>query len=79
MSLPMPLDGSLTVDLSFPAGARDHVVLTGNGATRILARGTPSGASSEKLTFVICGERTAHVVVTRHGRPPAFALHIARP
>ena len=79
MSLPMPLDGSLTVDLSFPGGARDHVVLTGTGAKRILSRGTPSGASSEKLTFVICGERAANVVVTRRGRPPAFALHITRP
>jgi hypothetical protein len=79
MSLPLPLDGSLTVDLSFPAGARDHVVLTGEGGTRILARGTPSGASSEKLTFVICGERAAHLVLSRRGRPPAFTLHITRP
>jgi hypothetical protein len=79
MSLPLPLDGSLSVDLSFPAGARDHVVLTGTGATRILARGTPSGASSEKLTFVICGERTAHLALSRRGRPPAFTLHITRP
>jgi hypothetical protein len=79
MSLLFPLDGSLAVDLSFPAGARDHVTLTGKGATRILARGTPSGASSEKLTFEICGERAAHLVVTRRGRPAAFALHITHP
>src|SRR5712691_1893973 len=37
MSLPLPLDGSLSVDLSFPAGARDDIALYGAKGTRALA------------------------------------------
>ena len=79
MQLPTPLDGSLSVDLSFPATTRYHVVLTDEGGRRVLARGSPSGATSESLTFVICGERSPRLLVTRRGRPGPFALHILRP
>lgn len=79
MSLPLPLDGSLSVDLSFPVGARDDVVLLGKSGTRVLARGASSGTSSEKLTYVICGERSARLRVTGRGGPGSFVLHIAKP
>lgn len=79
MSLPLPLDGSLSVDLSFPVGARDDVVLLGKSGTRVLPRGAPSGTSSEKLTYVICGERSARLRVTGRGGPGSFVLHIAKP
>jgi hypothetical protein len=79
MSLPLPLDGFLSVDLSYPAGARDDIVLYGKTGTRALARGSPSGASSEKLTFMVCGDRSARLKVTSRGGPASFELHIARP
>lgn len=77
MPLPTPLDGTLTVDLTFPPGTRYAVVLADR--TRVLARGFPSGAASVTLTFLVCGERSASLRVIRHGRPGRFALHITRP
>ena len=79
MSLPLPLDGSLSVDLSYPAGARDDIALYAAKGTRVLARGAPSGASSEKLTFMVCGDRSARLKVTSRGALGPFELHIARP
>jgi hypothetical protein len=79
LQLPTPLDGSLSVDLSFPAATRYHVVLTDEEGKRVLARGSPSGATTEQLTFVICGQRSARLLVTRRGRPGPFALHVTRP
>jgi len=79
MSLRLPLDGSLSVDLSFPSGTRDDIAMYGKAGTRVLARGAPSGASSEKLTFVVCGERSVRLRVTSRGGPGPFELHIARP
>lgn len=79
MPLPLPLDGDLSVDLSFPIATRDHVVLSGKGGKRILAQGSPSGASSEKLTFVICGQRSANLRVTSGGGSGRFVLRITRP
>jgi len=79
MSLPLPLDGSLSVDLSFPSGTRDDIAMYGKAGTRVLARGAASGASSEKLTFVVCGERSVRLRVTSRGGPGPFELHIARP
>jgi hypothetical protein len=77
--LPTPLDGSLTVDLTFPPGTHYAVVLTDGAGTRVLARGFPSGAVTERLTYLVCGGRTGLLRVTRHGRPGRFALHITRP
>jgi hypothetical protein len=79
MSLPLPLDGSLSVELIFPAGTRDDVALYGKTGTRVLARGAPSGASSEKLTFAVCGQRSARLSVTSRLGSGSFELHIARP
>lgn len=76
--LPVLLDGDLSVDLTFPSGARYAVVLTDGGGAR-LAQGFPSGAAGVKLTFLVCGERSAVLHVTRHGRPGPFAVHITRP
>jgi hypothetical protein len=79
MSLPLPLDGSLSVDLSYAAGARDDVALYGAKGTRVLARGAPSGASSQKLTFMICGQRSGRLQVTSRIGSGSFELRIARP
>jgi len=79
MALSLPLDGTLSVDLSYPAGARDDVVLTGASGKRVLARGAPSGASSEKLTYMICGERTARLKVMSRSGPGRFELRITKP
>jgi len=79
MPLALPLDGSLSVDLSFAAGARDDVVLIGASGKRVLAKGAPSGASSERLTYVICGQRAAGLKVTSRVGSGRFELHITRP
>jgi hypothetical protein len=79
MPLAEPLDGMLSVDLSFPTGTHYDVVLADSAGKRVLAQGSPSGRASEKLTFLICGARSARLRVTRHGRPGPFALHITRP
>ena len=79
MPLRLPLDGNLSIDLSFPAGAPDDIALYRKAGTRVLARGAPSGASSEKLTYLNCGERSASLKVTSRGAPGRFEVRIARP
>jgi hypothetical protein len=79
MTLPEPLDGILSVELSFPTGTHYDLVLTDSDGKHVVARGSPSGPASEKLTALICGARSARLRVTRHGPPGPFVLHITQP
>lgn len=80
-SLPLrtPLDGSVSVSLSFSAGGRDHVVLMDGAGRQLVARGAGSGPRSEQLTAVICAQRSTRFVVTRQAGSGGFSLHITRP
>jgi hypothetical protein len=46
---------------------------------RVLARGQWSGTTSQRLSYVVCGERALTLrVVRRHG-PPRLAVRMATP
>jgi hypothetical protein len=77
LPLASPLDGSLTIELTYPVGARYGVELRGGG--RVLARGTPSGARSARLELLLCGQRAETIRVTRTGAGGPFTLRIVRP
>ncbi len=51
-----PLDGELTAELRLPGGRLDTLeLLSADG--RVLARGLWAGTSTQRLSFVVCGQR----------------------
>jgi hypothetical protein len=78
-SLATPLDGSLSVSLSYRLGARDTIDLIGAAPALMLAHGAPSGATSQSLSFLVCGQRSLKLRVTRHGGAGPFTLRITHP
>jgi hypothetical protein len=75
--LATPLDGSLEVTLAYPSGTRDDLVLT--DGERIVARGAPSGATSVRLSSVVCGQRWLVLRVTSRVGTGTFSLRVERP
>jgi hypothetical protein len=74
-----PYDGEFVVELSFARDARDDLTLTDATGTHVLARGAPSGRSSVKATYLVCGERGIRLRVTRRAAAGPFTLRITRP
>ena len=73
-----PLDGTLTVELRLPAGRTDSLELLGADG-KVLGRGLWFGTAGKRLAFVVCGQRSLHVRITRGGAAGAFGVTIARP
>jgi hypothetical protein len=79
MPLATPLDGMLTVDLSFPSGTRYHESLADAASGKVLTQGLPSGRRTESLAFLVCGQRSLRLRVVRRGDPGRFTVHLVTP
>ncbi len=74
-----PLDGLLTVSLSFPRGGLYTLTLLGSDGRTALAHGLWSGTTVQTMTFTICGQRSFLVRVVRVGPAGPFALVVGAP
>jgi hypothetical protein len=71
-----PLDGNLTAQVQ--PGSDDVRLLAPDGRTP-LAQGTWSSSGAKALDYVICGQRSLVVRVTRHTSARRFALRLSLP
>jgi hypothetical protein len=75
----VPLDGTVDVELSLPAGRLDELELIDPKTQKVLALGLWSSARTRRLGHAVCGLRRLVVRVTRKGPPGRFRLGISRP
>jgi hypothetical protein len=69
-----PLDGTITIKLSMPAGPRhDVTLLTANGRT-VLARWNAFTSKTRTITTTVCGQRSVVLRVTRGNGPSPFSV-----
>lgn len=79
VSVALPLDGEVGVELRLPSGRLDRLELvTPDGAT-VLARGLWAGTRIRRLAHVARGVRKAAIRVTRNGPPGRFTLAVSTP
>ena len=76
--LATPLDGVVTVTLRVPRGRTDTLALV-DPQGRVLASGLWAGATTRRLTYVVCGQRRLAVRVVLGGPPGPFTLVVVRP
>ncbi|MDX6510688.1 MAG: hypothetical protein QOE36_192 [Gaiellaceae bacterium] len=77
-TLATPLDGDVSVALSFPLGGAYALTARAADGT-VLAAGASTGTGRMRLALQICGQRTVVLRVVRLGAPGAFTLRIAEP
>ena len=77
-TLATPLDGVVTVALRVPRGRADTLALV-DPQGRVLASGLWAGATTRRLTYLLCGQRRLAVRVVLAGPPGPFTLAITRP
>lgn len=77
-TLATPLDGVVTVTLRVPRGRTDTLALV-DPQGRVLASGLWAGATTRRLTYVVCGQRRLAVRVVLAGPPGPFTLVVTRP
>lgn len=73
-----PLDGLVTLALRVPRGRADTLALV-DPQGRVAATGLWAGATTRRLTYLVCGQRRLAVRVVQVGPPGQFALTITRP
>jgi len=74
-----PLDGELTVTLSFPKGRADRLTLLGPDGKTVLATGLWSATTVKAVSYAVCGQRSVIVNVSLVGSPGRFAVLVAKP
>jgi hypothetical protein len=72
------LDGLVTVALRVPRGRADTLALV-DPQDRVVATGLWAGATTRRLTYLVCGERRLTVRVVLAGPPGPYTLAITRP
>ena len=77
-TLATPLDGVVTVALHVPRGRADTLALV-DPQGRVVASGLWAGATTRRLTYLVCGQRRLAVRVVLAGPPGPFTLAITRP
>lgn len=77
-TLATPLDGVVTVELRVPRGRTDTLALV-DPQGRVLATGLWAGATTRRLTYLVCGQRRFTVRVVLAGQPGPFTVAITRP
>jgi hypothetical protein len=75
-TLATPLDGSITIKLSMPAGPRHDVTLLAANGRTVLARWKTYTSTSRTITTTICGQRSVVLRVTRGTRPSPFSVAV---
>jgi hypothetical protein len=78
LQLATPLDGELEVVARLPAGAAYRVALVTPDA-QVRAVGLWSRQGVQTARFLVCGQRTLVVRVTRVGAPGRFTLRVTEP
>ena len=73
-TLATPLDGSITIKLSMPAGIRHDMTLLAANGRSVLARWTGFTRTTRTISTTICGQRTVVLRVTRGNRPSPFSV-----
>jgi hypothetical protein len=77
-TLATPLDGVVTVELRVPRGRTDTLALV-DPQGRVVASGLWAGATTRRLTYLVCGQRRLTVRVVLGGPPGRYTLAISRP
>ena len=77
-TLGTPLDGVVTVALRVPRGRADTLALV-DPQGRVVATGLWAGATTRRLTYLVCGQRRLTVRVVLAGPPGPFKLVVTRP
>jgi hypothetical protein len=78
LAVATPLDGGLKATLSLP-GTRPYTLSLLSTDGKTLATGLWSGARTQTLSFVVCGQRSLLLRVVRGGPAGTFSLAITKP
>jgi hypothetical protein len=77
-ALETPPDGVVTVELRLPRGRTDTLAVV-DSRGRVVARGLWAGATTRRLTYLVCGQRRLGVRVALAGPPGPFTVAVTRP
>jgi hypothetical protein len=79
LAVPTALDGEFRASLVMPAGTLYDFALLGPDRKTVLVKGLWSGKRSKSIAFVVCGQRTLFLTVTRHATAGPFTVQFSRP